>query len=933
VPVSDTAPFVALAAPPGAALFGDVLDVVVFALAVALAINLLLDVLVLRRRRHRRDLRTRENQLEAVAKLSAALARVESKEDAARIVLDTLNDLVGFDFSGLMLLDAEAPVSRGFVARAGGTDVAWYPSISVDLQSERSGARKAVESHEMYTVYDAAASREVKAELIERTGLKSAVFLPVESERGIFGVVVAGSTTRLREFRPEQLSLMTMLAAEGSLALGRMESVAALERALQRERQVADISRRVRAEPDLDKLLTAALEETAEVLGAGRCLVRLGEPGKETQLRAEWHRAGLGPLPESAVPYLVASKLALDEQKTVAIADVENDSTLDDNLSGREELLALGTRATISTPIVLFDRIIGALTAHASEPRRWSDDEIAFVEAIAREIGVALHTGGLMSENERQLEEHKALLAATEAMAGELELDAVLAQRLAGGRSDLMGTSGAQAVRSEAARQAISLLEADAALIFDLEGNELVVREGEGEGLEEMYGRRFPAAISIAGDLVHYRRPLVVGNLLDDQGSLGALDPVVARDFKALIGVPLVGPDDSLAGALVVYSRGPRIWRLKEVDALLTLAANTATALAGAALYLRVSLEREQSMAILSSVADGIVAVDRSGRIVLWNAAAERITGIASDEALGQLASNVLHREEQSVEESGEQSFLFKRGSREIWLHVTEATMQDPTGQVAGRIYTLRDISADRLVEQAKSDFVSLVSHELRAPLTSIYGFAETMLRRGDLFDEPQRRTFLSYIAQESERLTGIVDALLDVAELDAGDLQVELAPTDVSSVVHEVVESARAEAERNGGDGHRFVVDLPESLGAEADRDKLRRVLSNLIDNAVKFSPGGGTVTVSGQRRPGAIELLVADEGVGIPEQERERIFRKFFRGSSAVLSGGTGLGLFITRGLVTAMGGRIWVDSTEGEGSTFGLELPSGSETEVPE
>jgi signal transduction histidine kinase len=182
--------------------------------------------------------------------------------------------------------------------------------------------------------------------------------------------------------------------------------------------------------------------------------------------------------------------------------------------------------------------------------------------------------------------------------------------------------------------------------------------------------------------------------------------------------------------------------------------------------------------------------------------------------------------------------------------------------------------------------------------------------------------------------LTGIVDALLDVAELDSGDLQVELATTDVGNVVREVVESARTDIASAQGNGHSFVIDLPgEPLAAEADREKLRRVLANLVDNAIKFSPGGGTVSVTGQRRSGTIELCVADGGVGIPEEERERIFRKFYRGSSSVLSGGTGLGLFITRGLVTAMGGRIWVDSVEGKGSTFTLELPSRSETEARE
>ena len=483
-------------------------------------------------------------------------------------------------------------------------------------------------------------------------------------------------------------------------------------------------------------------------------------------------------------------------------------------------------------------------------------------------------------------------------------------------------------------RQAIALLEGDAALMLELDANELVVRASEGRGLEEMHGRRFPVAVSLAGDLVHSRESLVIEDLARDEGPLGPLDPVAGRGFKALMGVPLIGPDDALSGVLIVYSRRVRAWRLKEIEALVTLAASSATALANAALYLRVSLEREQSLAILSSVADGIVAVDREGAIVLWNAASERITGIGSSEALGRPLAQVLRHEIEAPEGAEERSISLKRGAQELWLQVAEAIMRDPGGQIAGKIYTLRDVSADRFVEQAKSDFVSSISHELRAPLTSIYGFAETLLRRGELFDDVQRQTFLSYIASESERLTGIVDALLDVAELDAGDLQVELTTTDVGNVVREVVESARSDLASAQGNGHSFVIDLSdEPLSAEADGEKLRRVLVNLVDNAVKFSPSGGTVSVSGQKSSGAVELRVSDEGAGIPEEERERIFRKFYRGSSSVLSGGTGLGLFISRGLVTAMGGRIWVDSDEGRGSTFTLELPFESGTAAEE
>ena len=208
--------------------------------------------------------------------------------------------------------------------------------------------------------------------------------------------------------------------------------------------------------------------------------------------------------------------------------------------------------------------------------------------------------------------------------------------------------------------------------------------------------------------------------------------------------------------------------------------------------------------------------------------------------------------------------------------------------------------------------------------MTSIYGFAETLLRRDVLFSEDERRTFLEYIASESERLTSIVDALLNVARLDSGDLQVSLAPTSVGPLLEEAVAALEPDGRSND---HRFVVDVPdEALAAEADREKLRLVLTHLLDNAVRYSPDGGTVTIAARPRGEAVEISVADEGVGIPLGEQERIFRKFYRGEGGgarASAGGTGLGLFIARGLVTAMGGRIWVSSSEGAGSRFSLEL----------
>ena len=479
-----------------------------------------------------------------------------------------------------------------------------------------------------------------------------------------------------------------------------------------------------------------------------------------------------------------------------------------------------------------------------------------------------------------------------------------LAQQLARTSSLLAPELDPATLLDEVAQRAPELLLADAAVLRLLEGDELVAGAVSGESASVALESRLPSTARLAGDAVQSRAPVAVADAREDQRLLQA-DPVLGAGY---------------AGA-------PRQWREEEIEALGAFAGNASAAFSSAELYQSVALEKERSVAILSNIADGIVAVDREGHVVLWNAAAEAITGVPEAEALGHPPGEVLQRELESPGESpaGERLLPIRRGGEEIWLSLTEAVMRDPAGAVAGRIFAFRDISAERVVEQMKSEFVSSVSRELRSPLTSIYGFAETLLRDDVLFGEEERSTFLGYIASEAGRLTSIVDRLLSVARLDSGDLQVNLAPTDVGALVTEVVRSAEHTLATGG---HRFVLELPpERLQVDADREKLRQIVTDLVENAVKYSPGGGTVTVSVRRRDDVVEVQVDDEGIGVPESEQELIFRKFYRAASQsrdLSSGGTGLGLFIARELLAAMRGRIWVRPREERGSSFVFTLP---------
>jgi PAS domain S-box-containing protein len=603
-------------------------------------------------------------------------------------------------------------------------------------------------------------------------------------------------------------------------------------------------------------------------------------------------------LPESAA----ALGRAVGGGSVITSVDVRNDERFAGTL--RDALIRAGAHSLLAVPIAgPHPDQTGLALVLFSKPRTFADEDLELAGHLAEAARGALARGDLL-EAERTAR--------------------TLSQQLARTGSVLATELDPAAILDEVVEQARALLGADASAIRTVEDSELVVSAAAGDGVDDAVGSRAPASAWLSGDAYQSRSPVAIEDAASDERLLAA-DPILASGYTAFLGVPLAGPEGAIHGVLALYARRARSWRREEIDALLALAANTSAALSNAELYARVVLEKERSLAILANVADGIVAVDRDGRVVLWNAAAETITGVPAGEALGRTLAQVLQRTLESDDVDGPEPRLVSitRGGEEVWLSLSEAVMRDPLGAVAGRIFAFRDISADRMVEQVKSDFVAAVSHELRTPLTSIYGFAETLLRQDVLFGEEERRTFLGYIASESERLTGIVDQLLNVARLDAGDLHVESQSIDVGSVVSEVV----ATVEQSAVNGRRLEIDLPsEPLAAKADRDKLRQVFSILVDNALKYSPQGGRITVGARLGDGTVEVRVVDEGMGIPASEQERIFRKFYRAEATVRGGGgTGLGLFIAKELVTAMGGRIWVESSEGQGSKFAFELPA--------
>jgi two-component system phosphate regulon sensor histidine kinase PhoR len=339
------------------------------------------------------------------------------------------------------------------------------------------------------------------------------------------------------------------------------------------------------------------------------------------------------------------------------------------------------------------------------------------------------------------------------------------------------------------------------------------------------------------------------------------------------------------------------------------------------------SQERERLIATLNSSVDAVLAVDSEGRITFANQAAERLFERSQGDLVGKPFAWALPDEEvmealrASREEGRREDRLIERANRQYFRVITTPIIG---GGEWMALVVFHDLSDVRRVEQVRRDFVANVSHELRTPLASIKSVIET-LAGGALEDEAAARDFLSRADAEVDRLVQMVKELLDLSRIESGELPLAQQPVEMASVVADAVERLRPQAEKQGLSlSVDVAADLPPIIG---DAERLARVVVNLLHNAVKFTPAGGSVQVSAGLAQSAVTVSVTDTGVGIAPEDLPRIFERFYKSDRARASGGTGLGLAVVKHIVEAHGGTVSVESEPGRGSTFSFSIPAPS------
>jgi PAS domain S-box-containing protein len=343
----------------------------------------------------------------------------------------------------------------------------------------------------------------------------------------------------------------------------------------------------------------------------------------------------------------------------------------------------------------------------------------------------------------------------------------------------------------------------------------------------------------------------------------------------------------------------------------------------------------------VASIGDAVIATDNLGRITFMNMVAEELTGWSGSEANGKPIADVFricdektHKpsvdpvekviREGTVVNLANHTILIRKDGQEVPIDDSGAPIRDRDGTPIGVVLVFRDIADRRKAEQLKDDFIGMVSHELKTPLTVVNGAIRTAMSSG--ISEQEAMDLLADALWGADTMADIVENLLELSRWQANRLTLNADEMDVSMTIGQLARQATTKSAQ-----HKIVVDIPAALPpVKADRTRVERILSNLIDNAIKYSPRGGEVRISAKFNDGHILISVRDEGIGITAEDKEKLFQPFQRlgvapGGSAIH--GTGLGLVVCRRLVEAHGGKIWVDSEPGKGSVFSFTLPVNS------
>ena len=467
---------------------------------------------------------------------------------------------------------------------------------------------------------------------------------------------------------------------------------------------------------------------------------------------------------------------------------------------------------------------------------------------------------------------------------------------------------------------------------------------------------RVASTFGINSDFVRYLDPLLAD--IPDHGDPARFElPEVNRRLQRItqaasmglltgVGLPMNVKGETV-GVIFVFRSYRGQFSADDRKLLSAFASQAAIAVHNATLFTEIAEQHHHLDAILESAADGIFILDPSYRFTRFNRACSSLTGYEADNVIGKQHKEIirwLRREPgTSLEDTDASDWplstqatiyvegdLIKSGNGAVSVGITYAPAFDETGGLISIVATVRDITKFREAEELKSTFISIISHELRTPVALIKGYVGTLRREDARWDSEVVEDSLAVIEEEADHLTGLIDDLLDASRLQAGALKLNRSQIAIDHLAQQMADRFKTQS-----DQHNFQINFPSEFPlVYADETRLMQVMGNLLSNAMKYSPDGGKVTISGTIEQNEIIICVQDEGPGIAVEDVPRIFNLFYRSNETSRKiKGAGLGLFLAKAVIEAHEGRIWVNDRVKDGACICFSLPILKDTEEKE
>lgn len=808
-----------------------------------------------------------------------------------------------------------------------------------------------------------ASSSELDRINLERAGFKALLRLPLAVQDRVIGMVELGERERDRSFTESEIQLAQTLTNQAAIAIANAELFAETQKRVAELETINTVGQAISASMPLIELVELIRREVNHVIDASDFYIALYDAKTNLISFPIFYDHNERITPEPIAGNTGITGYVLNTRRPLLL-----NSPSDLTAIGLENHYGDVPQSFIGVPLIIGEFVSGVMAVQDyTHLYAYDEGHVRILSTIATQAAIAIENARLFDEVRnfaQELEDRVHQRTDELAMANaELTLERDRVETLYRITSELSASLDLDRVLNRAlalVNEAVGTTRGSI-LLIDGESSMLIHRAALGLDKALPVGgerTRFSSSEGLAGWVIQNRLPAIVPELRRDDRWDEQPDHE-ERLYQSAMVTPLIAGEDVL-GALLLLHTDMDYFADAHLRLVETAASQVATAINNAALYgfIRESAERLGMMlraqqiegakfqAILESVTDAVLVADADEKIILFNAAAERILGYERDTVLGRVVSDFAglygplgaewedqirkwRQDPQARREVPLLSNLFEFEADKRHVNVTIAPVTGPSEEYIGTVSVFRDISAEVQADRAKTDFVSNVSHELRTPMTSIKGYADLLLigAAGNLNENQDR--FLNIIKANADRLTTLVDDLLNISRIETGSIELDFKKVDMNNVIEQVVESLRERIEQKELHIEAALPD-EDSVHVFGDRDRLIQILTNLVSNAYQYTNPGGTIRVVAQIVDGMMRVDVQDSGIGIPEEDADKVFQRFFRADDPLVQefSGTGLGLSIVESLVKMHGGDIWFESQMGEGTTFSFTVPLATE-----